>query len=98
MSIIVRAVFGVTEQARMERMRVALKEFIEWGTSPRQIAYLSLMDIDQIERNVFFKRARRKVDAAVYDEIRHAPGARTWMSARTSCRCCSRPATRTARR
>jgi cytochrome P450 family 135 len=74
MSIIVRAVFGVTEQARMERMRAALKEFIEWGTSPRQIAYLSLMDIDQIERNVFFKRARRKVDAAVYDEIRHARG------------------------
>jgi cytochrome P450 family 135 len=72
MSIIVRAVFGVTEQARMERMRAALKEFIEWGTSPRQIAYLSLMDIDQIERNVFFKRARRKVDAAVYGEIRHA--------------------------
>jgi len=55
-------------------MRAALKEFIEWGTSPRQIAYLSLMDIDRIERNVFFKRARRKVDAAVYDEIRHARG------------------------
>jgi cytochrome P450 family 135 len=72
MTIIVRAVFGVTEPARMERMRGALKDFLEWGASPRQIAYLAFMNVDQIERNVFFKRARAKVDAVVYDEIRHA--------------------------
>src|SRR5258708_39860263 len=30
------------------------------------------MDGARIERNVFFKRGRKKVDAAVYDEIRHA--------------------------
>jgi cytochrome P450 len=72
LTIIVRAVFGVTEPARSERMKAALKEFIEWGTSPRQIAYLSFMDVDGIERSYFFKRARAKVDAVVYDEIRHA--------------------------
>jgi cytochrome P450 family 135 len=72
LTIIVRAVFGVTEAARSERMRTALKEFMDWGTSPRQIAYLSLMDPDGIERSYFFKRARAKVDAVVYDEIRHA--------------------------
>jgi cytochrome P450 len=72
LTIIVRAVFGVTEPARSERMRNALKEFIEWGTSPRQIAYLSLMDVDGIERSYFFRRARAKVDRVVYDEIRHA--------------------------
>jgi cytochrome P450 len=72
MTIIVRAVFGVTEPARSERMARALKEFIEWGTSPRQIAYLSLMDVDGIERSFFFKRQRAKVDAVVYDEIRQA--------------------------
>jgi cytochrome P450 family 135 len=72
MTIIVRAVFGVTEPERAQRMCAALKEFIEWGASPRQIAYLSLMSVDQIERSYFFKRARAKVDAAVYDEIRRA--------------------------
>src|SRR4051794_21898662 len=72
MRIIVEAVFGVTEAGRSERMREALKEFVEWGTSPRQIAYLSFMDVDGIENSYFFKRARAKVDAVVYDEIRHA--------------------------
>jgi cytochrome P450 family 135 len=72
MTIIVRAVFGVTEPERAQRMCAALKEFIEWGASPRQIAYLSLMSVDQIERSYFFKRARAKVDGAVYDEIRRA--------------------------
>jgi cytochrome P450 len=72
MRIIVEAVFGTTEPARAERMRTALKEFLDWGTSPRQIAYLSLMSVDQQERNVFFRRARAKVDAAVYDEIGNA--------------------------
>jgi cytochrome P450 family 135 len=72
MRIIVEAVFGTTEPARAERTRAALKEFLDWGTSPRQIAYLSLMDVDQQERNFFFKRARAKVDAVVYDEIAHA--------------------------
>src|SRR5947208_1208629 len=69
MPIIVEAVFGTTDAARAERTRSALKEFLDWGTSPRQIAYLSLMDVDRQERNVFFKRARAKVDAVVYDEI-----------------------------
>jgi cytochrome P450 family 135 len=72
MRIIVEAVFGTTEPARAERTRAALKEFLDWGTSPRQIAYLSLMDVDQQERNFFFKRARAKVDAVVYDEIADA--------------------------
>jgi cytochrome P450 family 135 len=72
MRIIVEAVFGTTEPARAERTRAALKEFLDWGTSPRQIAYLSLMDVDQQERNFFFKRARAKVDAVVYDEIAEA--------------------------
>ena len=53
-------------------MRSALKEFLDWGTNPRQIAYLALMNVDQHERNVFFRRARAKVDEVVYDEIRHA--------------------------
>jgi cytochrome P450 len=72
MRIIVEAVFGTTEAARAERTRAALKEFLDWGTSPRQIAYLSLMDVDRQERNFFFKRARAKVDAVVYDEIADA--------------------------
>jgi cytochrome P450 family 135 len=72
MRIIVEAVFGTTEPARAERMRAALKGFLDWGTSPRQIAYLSLMSVDQQERNVLFRRQRAKVDAAVYDEIGHA--------------------------
>ena len=42
------------------------------GHKPAQIAYLSLMDVDGIERSFFFKRARAKVDAEVYDEIRRA--------------------------
>jgi cytochrome P450 len=72
MTIIVRAVFGVTDPERSRRLHEGLKQFIEWGTSPRQIAYLAFMDVDRIERNVFFKRARAKVDAVVYDEIRRA--------------------------
>jgi cytochrome P450 len=72
LTIIVRAVFGVTEPGRSQRLREGLQQFIEWGTSPRQIAYLAFMDVDRIERNLFFRRARAKVDAVVYEEIRHA--------------------------
>ena len=72
MRIIVEAVFGVTEPGRSERVRTALKDFLDFGTDPRQIAYLAFMSVDQQERSFFFKRARAKVDAVVYDEIRHA--------------------------
>jgi cytochrome P450 family 135 len=72
MRIIVEAVFGVTEPGRSERVRSALKDFLDFGTDPRQIAYLAFMSVDQQERSFFFKRARAKVDAVVYDEIRHA--------------------------
>ena len=65
MRIIVEAVFGTTEPARAQRTRSALKEFLDWGTNPRQIAYLALMSVDQQERNVFFRRARAKVDEVV---------------------------------
>jgi cytochrome P450 family 135 len=70
--IIVRAVFGVTDEARSRRLHDALKRFMEWGTNPVQAMYLGFMGVDRVERNRLFRGARAKVDKVVYDEIRQA--------------------------
>jgi cytochrome P450 family 135 len=70
--IIVRAVFGVTDDARSRRLHDALKRFMEWGTNPVQAMYLGFMGVDRVERNRLFRGARAKVDKVVYDEIRQA--------------------------
>jgi cytochrome P450 family 135 len=72
--IIVRAVFGVTDEARSQRLHDTLKRFMEWGTNPVQAMYLGFMGVDRVERNRLFMGARAKVDKVVYDEIRQARG------------------------
>jgi cytochrome P450 family 135 len=72
LQIIVRAVFGVTDEARSRRLHDALKRFMEWGTNPVQALYLGFSGVDHVERNRIFLRARNKVDSVVYDEIAEA--------------------------
>jgi cytochrome P450 len=70
--IIVRAVFGVTDEARSRRLCDALKAFMEWGTNPVQAMALGFMGVDRVEHNKIFMRERHKVDEVVYDEIADA--------------------------
>jgi cytochrome P450 family 135 len=74
LKIIVQAVFGVTDEARSQRLHDTLKRFMEWGTNPVQAMYLGFMGVDRVERNRLFMGARAKVDKVVYDEIRQARG------------------------
>jgi cytochrome P450 family 135 len=72
LKIIVRAVFGVTDEARSRRLHDALKAFMEWGTNPVQALALGFMGVERVERNKVFMRERHKVDRVVYDEIAEA--------------------------
>jgi cytochrome P450 family 135 len=72
LSIIVQAVFGVTDEARSQRLHDTLKAFMEWGTNPVQAIALGFLGVERVERNKVFMRERHKIDRVVYEEIAEA--------------------------
>jgi len=70
LEIIMRAVFGITEAARLEHVRELLRGMIEWTTDPRRLAMLALLGPARIARNRLFRRVMDPVDAAMLEEIR----------------------------
>ena len=96
LEVILRAVFGV-EAERMHELRLAIGELIE----PMHMT--TLLRALVLQPNLARPpgaagRALDHLDALIYDELRAGAARGTWSSARTSCRCCCRRATRTARR
>lgn len=70
LEVIVRAVFGIAEAQRLERMRGVLRGMIDWVTNPRRLAALALLGPARIERNRRFRAAMDPVDEVVLEEIR----------------------------
>jgi cytochrome P450 len=74
LEVIMRAVFGITEVARLEHVRKLLRGMIEWTTDPRRLAMLALLGPTRIGRNRSFRGVMDPVDEAILQEIRRRRG------------------------
>jgi cytochrome P450 family 135 len=70
LEVILRAVFGVTEAASLDRMRAALKSMLDWTTDPRRLLALATFGPYRVRDSRFFKQAMAPVDALILEEIR----------------------------
>ncbi len=71
LEVIMRAVFGVRDGRRLERLRAALGEMLDWTASPLRLVAFAVLGPERVERDARFRRAREPVDALLLDEIRH---------------------------
>jgi cytochrome P450 len=72
LEVIVRAVFGVDDDARAERTMRLLARFLDAATPPSRALAVLLVNPDGLFVNGFnrFAPTKKRVDAAIYDEIR----------------------------
>jgi cytochrome P450 len=70
LEVIMRAVFGMEEGERLDRLRQALRLSLDWATRPTQMAALALLGPDRVAGLPWFQDRFRDVDALIYDEIR----------------------------
>jgi cytochrome P450 len=74
--VIMRAVFGVQEASRLERLRHILREFLSWTTDWRRAAAFGFLGPERVMALRGFRRQLAGVDAEVLGEIarrREAP-------------------------
>jgi cytochrome P450 len=71
LEIILRAVFGVQEGERLERLRAELRRMLDLVTNPRTILLPALMGPERLARFKPLQRDLRRVDQPIYDEISH---------------------------
>jgi cytochrome P450 len=69
LEIILRAVFGVREGERLERLRSQLRRLLDMVTDPRRAIFLILLGPERIRNFGPFKRDIARVDSLIYDEI-----------------------------
>jgi cytochrome P450 family 135 len=77
LEVIMRAVFGMEEGARLDRLREALRTTLDWATRPTQMFLLAALGPHRVERMPYFTGRFDEVDSLIYDEIRErrdAPG------------------------
>ena len=76
LEVIMRTVFGVDDAERLDRLRIALKDLLEWTTSPSRLFLVAGLGPRRLatSRILGFRRARAAVDALVHDEIRRRQG------------------------
>ena len=70
LEVIMRAVFGMEEGMRLERLRDALRAALDWATRPAQLALLALVGPRRVEGMPYFRGRFADVDALLFDEIR----------------------------
>jgi cytochrome P450 len=75
LEIILRAVFGVSEGPRMERLRDELRRLIDIVTNPLNGVVLLTLGADRIGRLRSFRRDLERVNRPIYEEIAHRRGA-----------------------
>ncbi len=76
LEIILRAVFGMEEGERLERLRLALRRVLNLLSDPRVLLLPVLMGPERLSRSRIFQRLMASVDQPIYAEIaerRHAP-------------------------
>jgi cytochrome P450 family 135 len=69
LEIILETVFGVHGGARMEQLRVALRDLLDLTTNPRLLAPLVLAGPSRVRRVRSFRRRIDLVDRLLYEEI-----------------------------
>ena len=70
LEVIMRAVFGMAEGAKLDRLREVLRTTLDWATRPSQMAALALFGPDVVGRMPGFRDRFSDVDALLYEEIR----------------------------
>jgi cytochrome P450 family 135 len=75
LEIILRAVFGVQEGERLERLRFELRRLLDMVTDPKKAIYVIVLGPERIREHGPFKRDIARVDSLIYDEIRERRGA-----------------------
>jgi cytochrome P450 len=67
--VIIRAVFGVQEASRLDRLRRILREFLSWTTNWRRAAVFGFLGPERVMGLDGFRRQLAEVDAEVLGEI-----------------------------
>jgi cytochrome P450 len=75
LEIILRAVFGVREGERLERLRFELRRLLDMVTDPKKAIFVIALGPERIREYGPFKRDIARVDSLIYDEIRERRGA-----------------------
>ena len=70
LEIILRAVFGIREAERLERLRVLLTEMLDWLTRPSRFVAMAVLGPARLEQLKVFNRVIAPVDELLFDEIR----------------------------
>src|SRR5215210_7060662 len=69
LEIILRAVFGLGEGERLERLRRELRALLDKLTNPRMLLLPLLLGPERLARFSSFRHAMARVDRPIYDEI-----------------------------
>jgi cytochrome P450 family 135 len=69
LEIVLRAVFGVSEQPGVERLRGELRRLLDITTDPRHGAVMAVLGPDRLQRLPAFRRDRERLDRPVYEQI-----------------------------
>ncbi|HEX8103392.1 MAG TPA: cytochrome P450, partial [Solirubrobacteraceae bacterium] len=69
LEIILRAVFGIREADRLDRLRVLLTRMLDWLTRPSRFAAMALLGPTRLEQLGVFDRVIGPVDELLLDEI-----------------------------
>jgi cytochrome P450 len=70
LEVIMRAVFGIDDERRRERLRGPLAAMLDWTTQPRRMAMMALLGPERLGTVASFRRAVEPVDALLHEEIR----------------------------
>jgi cytochrome P450 len=69
LEIILRAVFGVAEGARLEALRHELRRLLDLVTNPRMMVFPALLGPERVSQMGPFRRDVARVDRLIYGEI-----------------------------
>src|SRR5207247_6975519 len=69
LEVIMRAIFGVEDAERRERLRTILVRFVEEGTRPLRMLRMLAAGPDKVTERRFFRRLMDPMDETLYDEI-----------------------------
>ena len=69
LDVILRAVFGVEDAGRMDRLRAGVRRVMAWATGLRAAFVFGFLGHERLERTPAFRRHLEAVDAEVFAEI-----------------------------
>ncbi|MEX2193747.1 MAG: cytochrome P450 [Thermoleophilaceae bacterium] len=75
LEVIMRTVFGVEDAGRLDRLRAALRDFLDWTGDRNRLLLLAVIGISRTERLPSFRRTSDRVDELIFEEIRRRRGA-----------------------